>query len=115
MFGTTAFFAAYLLIIVTSVLIVSLDEKDMMTTLSAVIATFNNIGPGFGMVGPTGNFSHFSDLSKFVMSLDMLFGRLEIFPILFLLSPGTWTQKRVKGSRTVSLLSVRERWTDEGK
>ena len=99
MFGTTAFLAAYLAIIVLSVLIVSLDGKDLITTVTAVIATFNNIGPGLGMVGPTGNFSHFSAVSKFVMSMDMLLGRLEIFPILFLLSPGSWNRKRVKSAK----------------
>ena len=99
MFGTTAFMAAYLVIIVLSVLIVSLDGKDLITTVTAVIATFNNIGPGLGMVGPTGNFSHFSAVSKFVMSMDMLLGRLEIFPILFLLSPGSWNRKRVRSAK----------------
>ena len=99
MFGTTAFLAAYLVIIVLSVLIVSLDGKDLITTVTAVIATFNNIGPGLGMVGPTGNFSHFSAVSKFVMSMDMLLGRLEIFPILFLLSPGSWNRKRVRSAK----------------
>jgi len=99
MFGTTAFLAAYLAIIVLSVLIVSLDGKDLITTVTAVIATFNNIGPGLGMVGPTGNFSHFSAVSKFVMSMDMLLGRLEIFPILFLLSPGSWNRKRVRSAK----------------
>ena len=99
MFGTTAFLGAYLLIIAASVLLVSLDGKDLVTTVSAVIATFNNIGPGLALVGPTGNFSHFSALSKFVMSLDMLLGRLEIFPILFLLNPGSWSRRRAGGGR----------------
>ena len=96
MFGTTAYLAAYLIIMSCSMLIVSLDGKGFETTFSAVVCTFNNIGPGLGMVGPTGNFSAFSDLSKFVLSVDMLFGRLEIFPLLFLLSPEVWTRKQLK-------------------
>ena len=101
MFGTTAFLAAYLCILIVSLLLVSLDGKSFETTFSAVICTFNNIGPGLGMVGPTGNFSAFSDFSKFVLSVDMLFGRLEIFPILFLLSPEVWARKRIR-TRVVS-------------
>lgn len=85
-----AYLAAYVLIFIVSVLLVSLDGKDMTTTVTAVVATFNNIGPGLGEVGPTGNFSHFSVLSKVVMMLDMLIGRLEIFPMLVILAPGTW-------------------------
>ena len=96
MVGTTAYLSAYLILLLFSVLIVSLDGKGIVTTLSAVIATFNNIGPGLDMVGPTGNFSHFSDLSKFVMSIDMLLGRLEIFPIIFMLSPDVWRRKRLR-------------------
>ena len=96
MFGTTAYMAAYAAICVISMLIVSLDGKGLITTISAVIATFNNIGPGLDIVGSTGNFSSFSDISKFVMSIDMLFGRLEIFPILFLLSPSVWRRRALK-------------------
>ena len=96
MFGTTAYMAAYAMICVISMLIVSLDGKGLVTTISAVIATFNNIGPGLDIVGTTGNFSSFSDISKFVMSIDMLFGRLEIFPILFLLSPSVWRRRALK-------------------
>ena len=95
MLGTTAFLAAYLCILIVSVVLVSLDGKSFETTFSAVICTFNNIGPGLGMVGPTGNFSAFSDFSKFVLSADMLFGCLEIFPLLFLLSPEVWMTKRL--------------------
>ncbi len=96
MVGTTAYLTAYIIIIMVSILIVSFDGKGIVTTLSAVIATFNNIGPGLDVVGPTGNFSSFSDLSKFVMSFDMLLGRLEIFPILFMLSPGVWRRKSIR-------------------
>ena len=88
--GVHAFSVAYVLILVGSVLLVSLDNFDFTTTLTAVLATLNNIGPGLGMVGPAGNFAAFSPLSKLVMTLDMLFGRLEIFPLLILMLPGTW-------------------------
>lgn len=80
----------YVVIFAASMLLLSLDDFDLTTTFTAVSATFNNIGPGLGMVGPTGNFSAFSPLSKLVMIFDMLAGRLEIFPLLVLLSPATW-------------------------
>ena len=63
------------------------------TNFTAVLCTFNNIGPGLEAVGPTCNFSQFSDLSKLVLSWAMLAGRLEIFPMLVLFSRGTWKQK----------------------
>ena len=80
----------YFLITVISILLVSLDNHDMVTTITAVEATLNNIGPGLNMVGPSGNYAFFSPLSKIVLTLDMLFGRLELFPMLILLSPSTW-------------------------
>lgn len=99
MFGTTAYMAAYLLIAVLSMMVILLDGKGLVTSISAVLCTFNNIGPGLEMVGPTGNFSSFSDLSKFVLSFDMLLGRLEIFPILFMLSPEVWRRKKIRKPR----------------
>lgn len=63
---------------------------SMYRNFSAVMVTFNNIGPGFGMVGPSGNFSMYSDFSKCVMIFDMLAGRLEIYPTLVLMSKRTW-------------------------
>ena len=85
-----AYISAYLIIFAISILIVSLDGFDFETNFSAVAATFNNIGPGLAGVGPMSNFSAYSDLSKIVMSFDMLIGRLEIFPILVLFAPSTW-------------------------
>ena len=76
-----------------SVLLISFDNFDGSTTLSAVLATFNNIGPGLGLVGPVGNFAAFSPFSKVVLCLDMLFGRLELYPMLVLFLPSTWTKK----------------------
>ena len=82
--------AAYFIIMIVSSLIVSIDGFSFETSLTAVIATLSNIGPGLGMVGPTGNFAAFSDVSKLVLSLCMLIGRLEIFPVLMLVSPSAW-------------------------
>ena len=65
-----------------SMLLVSLDNFDASTTISSVLATLNNIGPGLGAVGPAASFAGLSDLSKAVLCLDMLAGRLEIFPLL---------------------------------
>lgn len=83
----------YCLLVVLSVLAVSLDNMDGSSTITSVLATVNNIGPGLGIVGPTASFSTLSDLSKAVLCLDMLAGRLEIFPILVLLMPSTWLKK----------------------
>ena len=88
--GIYAFLAVYLLIFVVSVLLVSLDNLDGMTNISAVASAFNNIGPGLNEVGPLENFGIYSDFSTFVLTLDMLAGRLEIFPLLLLFTPGTW-------------------------
>ncbi len=84
---TKVYLAAYFLIFFVSLLIVSLDNFDFTTNFTAIAATLNNIGPGLNVVGPTGNFSSFGVLSKFVMMFDMLAGRLEIFPMLVLFSP----------------------------
>lgn len=83
----------YTAITIVSVLIVSLNGFDIDTTFSSVIACLNNIGPGLGIVGPIGNYSGFSSLSKIVLTIDMLFGRLEILPILALFVPGLWKGK----------------------
>ena len=91
--NTNAYLAAYVIIIVISYLVVSLDGNSIGTNLSAVLACFNNIGPGMEAVGPMCNYGHLSDLSKITLSLDMLAGRLEIFPILVLLSRSTWKRR----------------------
>lgn len=88
--GVTSFFVVSMIVFVISVLFVSIDGYDMTTSITAVAATMNNIGPGLGLVGPTGNFSIFSPLSKLVMIFDMLAGRLEMFPMLVLFSPTIW-------------------------
>jgi len=89
-FKTAMYLVGYMFITVLSTLVISLDNFSLTTNLSAVIACFNNIGPGFEMVGATGNYSAFSDFSKIVLIFDMLAGRLEIFPILVLFSRRTW-------------------------
>lgn len=90
--GVLSFFAAYMLILMIATLIVSLDGYSFETTFTAVVTTLSNIGPGLGMVGPAGNFAHFSNLSKIILTLCMLIGRLEIFPMLMLFAPGAWRQ-----------------------
>ena len=88
--GVYAFYGMYALIAVGSLLLVSLDGFDLETNLSAMLSCLNNIGPGFRLVGPTGNFGSFSPLVKLVLTLDMLIGRLEIFPIVLLCLPQVW-------------------------
>ena len=86
------FIASYLMVFALSVLLISLDNFDFTTNFTAVAATINNIGPGLGMVGPTGNFSQFSGFSKLVLTFDMLAGRLELFPLLIVFAKNTWSK-----------------------
>lgn len=88
--GVNTYMSAYCAIAVVSFLILSLDGLSMETNLTGMLACLNNIGPGLGLVGPTGNYACFTPLSKIVLMVDMLVGRLEIFPILIMLSPRTW-------------------------
>ncbi len=88
--NTNAYLSAYVIILILSVLIISIDGFSTGTNISAVLACFNNIGPGLEMVGPMANYSGYSGLSKIILSIDMLAGRLEIFPILVLLSRSAW-------------------------
>ena len=85
-----AYIIVYFMIFAVSTLVISLDNFDFMTSFSAVAANLNNIGPGMSVVGPASNYSMMSYLSKTVLIFDMLAGRLELFPMLVLLSPGTW-------------------------
>ena len=91
--NTNAYLGAYVVILFLVFLIISLDGFSVGTNFSAVLCTFNNIGPGLEAVGPTCNFSAYSDLSKLVLCWAMLAGRLEIFPILVLFSRSTWRNK----------------------
>ena len=88
--ATNMFLFVYIMIFVTSLLIISLDNLDMVSNFTAIAATLNNIGPGLGAVGPTGNFNTYSYISKAVMIFDMLAGRLEVFPLLLLFKRDTW-------------------------
>ena len=91
--NTNAYLSAYVVILFAIFAIISLDGFSTGTNISAVLCTFNNIGPGLEAVGPTCNFAQFSDLSKLVLCWAMLAGRLEIFPILVLFSRNTWRKK----------------------
>ncbi|MBR5808817.1 MAG: TrkH family potassium uptake protein, partial [Clostridia bacterium] len=88
--GVNVYMAAYVIIFAASVLLISIDNFDPTTNFTAVLSAMNNIGPGLAEVGPTRNFSIFSDFSTLVLSADMLIGRLEIFPFLVLFAPSTW-------------------------
>ena len=88
--ATNIYMVAYIMIFSLSVLLVSIDNFDMTTNFTAVAATFNNIGPGLSKVGPTCSFNLYSPLSKMILALDMLAGRLEIFPLLIFCVPSTW-------------------------
>lgn len=91
--GVYMYFVAYMAIFAISVLLISLNNFDFATSFSGVLTTINNVGPGISGVGPIENFSAFSNFSKIVFSLDMLIGRLEIFPFLVLFSPDLWRRK----------------------
>lgn len=85
-----SFVIAYVFLVIVSVLIVACDNFDFTSTFTAVLSMVGNVGPGLGMVGPTGNYADFSAISKIVLSFDMLAGRLEIFPMFVLFYIGTW-------------------------
>lgn len=89
--NTNAYLAAYAFIVVFSFIVISIDGFSPMTNFSAVLACFNNIGPGLESVGPTCNFGDYGLISKAMLIVDMLAGRLEIFPILILFSRSTWS------------------------
>lgn len=93
------FFITYCMILILSTALVALDNYDFITNFTAVVATLNNIGPGLELVGPMGNFGMFSVFAKFVLMFDMLAGRLELFPMLVLVSPYTWKGLRYSKKR----------------
>ncbi|WP_176892033.1 TrkH family potassium uptake protein [Fusobacterium varium] len=88
--GISTYLMLYITIFLIAILFVAWDSPDFLSAFSAVAATFNNIGPGMGIVGPTSNYASFSDINKVMLSLIMLLGRLEIFPILILFSPSLY-------------------------
>lgn len=86
------FFAAYILVVLTAGLVVALDNFSFGTTFTAVVSCIGNVGPGLELVGPMGNYSAFSALSKLVLTLCMIVGRLELLPILVLFSKSAWSR-----------------------
>lgn len=91
--STNVFLVIYFVLLLSSTLLISIDEFDFATNFTAVVSALNNIGPGLNHVGPTQNFSIFSAFSKFVLMFDMLAGRLELFPMMILFMPSTWRRK----------------------
>ncbi len=91
--GVSNYFLVYMILFFAFMFIVALTTDDFLTVFSAVAATFNNIGPGLGKVGPAFSFAELTDLSKVTLSFAMLAGRLELFPILILFAPETWKIK----------------------
>ncbi len=91
--STNVFIAIYFVLFMFSVLLISIDEHDFTTNFTAVLAAFNNIGPGLSDVGPSCNFGFFSPFSKIILMLDMLTGRLELFPMLILCAPISWKMR----------------------
>ena len=97
--SVSLYFLTFAALFILSILIIAFEEKDLVTNFTSVIATMNNIGPGLSMVGPTQNFAHFTDLSKWVFIFNMLAGRLELFPLLILFHPTIWHELIVKTIR----------------
>ncbi|MBR6784643.1 MAG: TrkH family potassium uptake protein [Clostridia bacterium] len=92
--SVSVFFATYIIVLAISSAFVALDGRDLTTTLTSVVSCLGNIGPGLGsVVGPAGNFSSLSMLSKIVLSFDMLAGRLELIPMLMIFTPYAWSRK----------------------
>ena len=91
--GVANYFIVYIGIFTVLLLVVSMTTDDFLTAFSAVAATFNNIGPGLGKVGPAFSFADMTDVSKIFLSFGMLAGRLELFPMLILFAPETWKIK----------------------
>jgi trk system potassium uptake protein TrkH len=97
--GTYQYISVYVCLYVISCLLLSLEHVDLVTTVTAVITCHNNAGPGLSLVGPAGNYSIFSAPAKMLLALNMLLGRLEIFPVLLLFSPSIWKRKHSSSSR----------------
>lgn len=91
-----SFFILYIIIFVVGTILISLEGIDLESSASSVAATLGNIGPGFGFVGPTCTYSEFSGLSKILLSIFMLLGRLELFTIIALFAPRTWRKEPAK-------------------
>ena len=92
--SVATYFAVYIGLILVSFLAISFEPFGFESNFTAVVSCVNNIGPGLGVVGPAGSYAGYSVFSKIILSLDMLFGRLEIFPLLIALFPATWRRNR---------------------
>lgn len=88
--AVNVYFITFMTVFASSILLISFEGHSLVTNFTAVIASLNNIGPGLEMVGPTQNFSFFSNFSKYILMIDMLAGRLELFPLLILFHPSIW-------------------------
>lgn len=88
------YFLIYIICFFIVFLLISFEPFDFETTFTTAATCFNNVGPGFGGVGPTSNFSAYSDFSKIILSIAMLMGRLEIFPFIIAFAPSTWSKNR---------------------
>ncbi len=91
--GVSSYMLVYMAIFVVSLLLIALERVDFETNFTSVATCLNNVGPGFGLVGPMNNFGFYSNFSKVLLSFNMLLGRLEIFPILLIFVPGFWKRK----------------------
>ena len=98
--STIAFFIVFIIVLFVSALLISIwnpsmpsEDQEPLTMITASLACISNIGPGLGAVGPAGGYSGFSSLSKVILSLEMIAGRLELFPILILFHPRTWKKR----------------------
>ena len=88
--SVASFIILYIFILLGSFIVISLNGFDFATNMTAVTTCLSNVGPGLNMAGPTENMAFFSPFSKLVLCLDMLLGRLEVFPILMLFTPSIW-------------------------
>lgn len=89
--GANSYMIVYIMLFTASLFLVEMvEECDLVTGFTAVSACLNNVGPGLGEVGPAGNFAALTPFTKILLSIDMLAGRLEIFPLLMLFAPTTW-------------------------
>jgi len=102
--SNNVFFGTFIIVFFVSAFLLSFEDLDFSTVFTAVIATMSNIGPGMSLVGPTSNFLFFSDFSKIILIIDMLAGRLELFPILLLFHPTIWTDIATKRESKLKVL-----------
>ena len=101
--NTCSYFALYAIILALLTVALSFEPFGFETNFSAAVTCFNNVGPGFNEVGPSGSFAVYSPFSKLLLSLAMLLGRLEIYPILLALSPATYFSSKKRKSKGISV------------